>query len=75
MRSIPRSFHCCDRVVGLEQVDAADEILVAADAEPRHDPARLLGDVEEEVDDVLGLAGEALAQLRDPGSRSRPGTC
>ena len=45
-----------DRVVGLEQVDAADEVLVAAHAEPRHDLARLLGDVEEEVDDVLGLA-------------------
>ena len=40
------------------------------DPEPRHDPARLLGDEEEEVDDVLGLALEAAAQLgilrRDP---------
>ena len=53
-----------DRRVGLEQVDAADEILVAADAEPAHDLPRLLGDEEEEVHDVLGLALEALAQLR-----------
>ena len=59
-----------DRLVRLEQVDAADQILEPADAEPRHDLPRLLGDEEEEVDDVLGLALEALAQLgilrRDP---------
>ena len=59
----PALLPLLDRVVGLEQVDAADEILVAAHPEPRHDLARLLGDVEEEVDDVLRLAGEALAQL------------
>ena len=59
-----------DRLVGLEQVDAADEVLEAGDAEPGHQPPRLLGDEEEEVDDVLGRAGEAPAQLgilrRDP---------
>ena len=37
--------------------------------------ARLLGDVEEEVDDVLGLPGEALAQLRVLGRDARPGRC
>ena len=35
-----------------------------ADAERGHQLPGLLGDEEEEVDDVLGLAGEALAQLR-----------
>ena len=46
-----------------------------ADAELRHDLAHFLGDEEEEVDDVLGLAGEFAAQHRDPASRCRPGTC
>ena len=64
VRSTPRAFQWSIAVVGLEQVDAADEVLVAADAEPAHDLPRLLGDEEEEVDDVLGLALEALAQLR-----------
>ena len=53
-----------ERGVDVEQVDAADEIVEPRDAELRHDPPRLLGDEEEEVDDVLGLAGELLAQLR-----------
>ena len=52
------------RRVDVEQVDAADEIVESRDAELRHDPPRLLGDEEEEVDDVLGLAGELLAQVR-----------
>ena len=59
-----------ERRVDVEQVDAADEIVEPRDAELRHDPPRLLGDEEEEVDDVLGLAGELLAELgilrRDP---------
>ena len=59
-----------DRIVGLEQIGTADQVVEAPDAETRHDPARLLGDEEHEVDDVLGLAGEALPQLgilrRDP---------
>ncbi len=35
-----------------------------ADAELRHDLARLFGDEEEVVDDVLGATGELLAQHR-----------
>ena len=66
----PRSRQCSIASIGLEQVDPADQILEARDAEAGHDLPRLLGDVEEEVDDVLGLALEALAQLgilgRDP---------
>ena len=38
--------------------------LERAEAQLRHDLAQLLGDEEEVVDDVLGLAGEALAQHR-----------
>ena len=53
-----------DRVVGLEQLDAAHEVFEPPYAEPRHDLPRLLGHVEEEVDDVLGLAAEALSQHR-----------
>ena len=52
-----------DRVAGLQQVDPAHEVLEAADAEARHQLAGLLGHHEEEVDHVLGQAGEALAQL------------
>ena len=40
----------------VEQIGAADEIVEAPDAELRHQLARFLGDVEEVVDDVLGLA-------------------
>ena len=50
-----------ERLVGVEQVDATDEVLEARDAEPRHQLTHLFGDEEEEVDDVLRLAGEALA--------------
>ena len=53
-----------DRLVLHEQVRAADELVDRADAQRRHDLADLLGDEEEEVDDVLGRALEALAQLR-----------
>ena len=52
----PALLPVLDRLVGLEQVDPADEILEPRDAEAGHDLAHLLGDVEEEVDDVLGLA-------------------
>ena len=38
--------------------------LKRANAELGHQLARFLGDEEQEVDDVLGLAGEFLAQLR-----------
>ena len=50
-----------ERLVRVEQVDASDEVLETRDAEPRHQLTHLFGDEEEEVDDVLRLAGEALA--------------
>ena len=64
VRSTPRAFQWSIASLRLEQVGAADQVLELADAELRHVPAHLLGDEEEEVDDVLGLALEALAQLR-----------
>ncbi len=64
VRSTPRAFQCSIAGCGLEQVGAADELLEAAHAELRHVAADFLGDEEEEVDDVLGLAAEARAQLR-----------
>src|SRR5438270_43178 len=53
-----------DRLGRLQQLDAADQLVEAADAEPRHQLPRLLGNEEEEVDDVLWCPGEALAQHR-----------
>ena len=59
-----------DRGVDLEHVDPAHHLVDGAEAERGHDRARVLGHHEQVVDDVLGLAGEALAQLgilgRDP---------
>ena len=60
----PPRLPVVDRLVGLKQVDAADQVLHLGDAERGHDAAQLLGHEEEEVDDVLGRALEALAQLR-----------
>ena len=54
MRSTPRAFQWSIAVVDLEQVGAADQLVERAHAELRHDLAHLLGDEEEEVDDVLG---------------------
>ncbi len=53
-----------DRVGHAEQVDAPDRLVERAQAQRGEDLAHLLGDEEEEVDDVLGRALEALAQLR-----------
>ena len=53
-----------DGVADVEHVDAADHLVDRAEAELGHDLAQLLGDEEHEVDDVLGLARELLAQLR-----------
>ncbi len=44
--------------------DAADHLVDGAEAELGHVLAHLLGDEEEEVDDVLGRAGEARAEDR-----------
>jgi hypothetical protein len=53
-----------DALLRVEQVDPADQLVEGADAELRHDLARLLGDEEEVVDDVLGPALELGAQHR-----------
>ena len=53
-----------DRRVDVERVDLADRLVERAEAELGEQLADLLGDVLEEVDDVLGLAGVALAQDR-----------
>ena len=53
-----------DRLAHVEFVDLADHLAERAEAELRHQLAHFLGDEEEEVDHVLRLAGEALAQHR-----------
>src|SRR5574337_738555 len=45
-----------DALLRVEQVRAAEQVVEPADAQLRHDAARLLGDEEEVIDDVLGLA-------------------
>ena len=53
-----------DHLALVEHLHLADHLVEGAVAQRRHQLAHLLGDEEEEVDDVLGLAGEALAQHR-----------
>ena len=53
-----------DRSPGVEPVHLADHLVDRAEAELRHQFAKFLGEHEEEVDDVLRLAGELLAKLR-----------
>ena len=50
-----------DQRVLVEHLGLADHILEPAIAKCRHDFADLFGHEEEIIDDVLGLAGEALA--------------
>ena len=52
-----------DTLLHVEQVGATDEVVELADAQLGHQLAHFVGDEEEEVDHVLGLAGKALAQL------------
>ncbi len=54
-------FHAGARV---EEIDAPDQVLELAHAELGHPLAHFLGDEEEIVDDVLGLAFEFLDELR-----------
>ncbi len=58
-----------------EPLNLADHVVEFAVAQLGHVAANFLGDEEHEVDHVLGLAGEFLAQLRDPASRFPPGRC
>src|SRR5438105_4131467 len=53
-----------DRAHHVEPVDAADHLVKGAEPELCHQLAHFVGDKEEIIDDVLGLAGEALAQYR-----------
>ncbi len=48
----------------LDALGMADHLVELAEAQARHDRAQLLGHEEEEVDDVLGRAGKALAEHR-----------
>ena len=48
----------------LQSIHPSDHLINRAEAELRHDFAHLHGDEAHEVDDVLGLASKALAQLR-----------
>jgi ATP/maltotriose-dependent transcriptional regulator MalT len=46
------------------QIDVADHLVDGAETELGHDFAHFHGDEGHEIDHVLGLAGEVLAQLR-----------
>ena len=63
-KSSPLAFQCSIDRVAVEHLDLADHLVEGAEAQLRHELAHFLGDEEEEVDDVLGLADEALAQHR-----------
>ena len=54
---------------------SADHLGEGAEAHLRHQLAHLFGDEEEEADDMLGLADEALAQHRVCGWPRQPGRC
>ena len=54
----------CNGLLGLEPVGAADHFIDGAEAERGHDLAQVLGDKAQEVDHVIGAAGEFGAQLR-----------
>ena len=53
-----------DHLALVEHLHLPDHLVEGAIAHRGHQLAHLFGDEEEEVDDVLGLAGEALAQHR-----------
>ena len=60
----PLGFPVLNASLHVEQISAADQVVEFADTELRHDLAHFFGNEEEVVHDVLGLAGEALAQHR-----------
>ena len=53
-----------DQLDAVEHLHLPDHFVECPVAQRRHHLAHFLGDEEEKVDDVLGLAGEALAQHR-----------
>ena len=55
VRSTPRAFQCSIASSACSRSTRPIRSSIPADADPAHDLARLLGDEEEEVDDVLGL--------------------
>ena len=59
---MPLAFQCASSMCDVDLFHAADHLVDGAEAELGHVLAHLLGDEEEEVDDVLGRAGEALAE-------------
>ena len=59
---MPLAFQCASAMCDVDLFDAADHLVDGAEAELGHVLAHLLGDEEEEVDDVLGRAGEARAE-------------
>ena len=61
---MPLAFQCASAIDGIDPVDAAHHLVDGAEAQLGHVLPHLLGDEEEEVDDVLGLALEARAQHR-----------
>src|SRR2546423_13493702 len=68
------SLPMTDRIFNVEHVDTADHLIHRAEAEFSHVLTNLLGNEEEEIDYVLGLALEAFAQfgiLRRDAHRTR----
>ena len=63
-KSRPLAFQCSTSSALVEHLHLPDHLVDPAVAELGHDLAHFLGDEEEVVDDVLGLADEALAQHR-----------
>ena len=63
VRSSPAAFQWSTASLGVEHLGVADGLVERAEAERGQVLAHLLGDVLEEGDDELGLAGEPLAQL------------
>jgi hypothetical protein len=60
----PAGLPVFDGAFLVEEVGAPDHLVHGAEAHGRHHLAHFFGNEEEVVDDVLGLAGEALAQVR-----------
>ncbi len=52
------------RLADVQAIDPSDHLLDGTEAHRRHDLAQFLGDEQEVVDHVLGLADETLAQHR-----------